>query len=401
MDWFESAAEYLREKLKTKKFVAGESFLREFLENETQVLDGFDDEEKDISINEWLELFEEYIRNHLVGQVNIGKNFRWMRAIDGTASSEPSSKMEAETPLKISLLEDIPLSDLSPDNIEHLVELVERSFQSGNYSDCINYGNNCLRKLNKELAPVDERLNVLNIMIGAALKSKRVDLYKFYARKAELLASVYEHEEAGKCFEEAVDELIQNYNKNVEYIANIKQKINDLFRKCRIQFENGFNNSSASRVFIKECRFNRSTEKKRLKKGIMTLFDLFSEYGESPSKVFWSGVAIIFVWAFIYFLTGINEPSGVLQLSCNQASSSLIIDCIEVSDDRVSKLTTWEYFASFFSYLYYSVVTFTTLGYGDFSPQEGPSRFFSAIEAVLGLLFTSLFLATFTKKYSR
>ncbi|MDY6927417.1 MAG: hypothetical protein SWN10_09995 [Pseudomonadota bacterium] len=266
MDWFESAAENLVEKLKVKNFVAGESFLREFLENETQVLDGVDEEEKDISINEWLELFEEYIRNHLVGKVDIGKNFRWMKAIDKTASSVTPSNQKTPTPPKISLLEDIPISELSPDNTEHLVELIDRSFLSGNYSDCITYGNDCLRKLNKELAPVDERLSILNTMVEAALKSERVDLYKLYVRKAELLASVYEHEDAGKYFEKAVDELIRDYNDNVEYIANIREKINELFRKCRIQFENGCDNSNASRVFIKECRFNRSNEKSRLKK---------------------------------------------------------------------------------------------------------------------------------------
>ena len=38
------------------------------------------------------------------------------------------------------------------------------------------------------------------------------------------------------------------------------------------------------------------------------------------------------------------------------------------------------------SYLYFSVVTFTTLGYGDYVP-TGPARIFAAVEAMLGFTY--------------
>ena len=45
-------------------------------------------------------------------------------------------------------------------------------------------------------------------------------------------------------------------------------------------------------------------------------------------------------------------------------------------------------------YLYFSVVTFTTLGYGDISPL-GIARGFAALEAILGFIFTPILIAAF------
>jgi len=49
--------------------------------------------------------------------------------------------------------------------------------------------------------------------------------------------------------------------------------------------------------------------------------------------------------------------------------------------------------------LYMSIVTFTTLGYGDTHPL-GNTRYIAALEALLGLLSYSSFVATFLKRLS-
>ena len=48
----------------------------------------------------------------------------------------------------------------------------------------------------------------------------------------------------------------------------------------------------------------------------------------------------------------------------------------------------------------YSVVTFTTLGYGDFTP-VGLSRIFAAFEAFTGSFTLALFVVVFVKKMTR
>ena len=50
--------------------------------------------------------------------------------------------------------------------------------------------------------------------------------------------------------------------------------------------------------------------------------------------------------------------------------------------------------------LYYSTVTFTTLGYGDFQPQ-GRLRLVAAIEAILGLLMGAMITVVFARRYLR
>ncbi len=50
--------------------------------------------------------------------------------------------------------------------------------------------------------------------------------------------------------------------------------------------------------------------------------------------------------------------------------------------------------------IYFSVVTFTTLGYGDISP-HGFARFIAAFEAFMGSFTMALFVVVFVKKMTR
>jgi hypothetical protein len=51
--------------------------------------------------------------------------------------------------------------------------------------------------------------------------------------------------------------------------------------------------------------------------------------------------------------------------------------------------------------LYLSVITFSTVGFGDYHPANLPGKMLAASEGLLGIFFTGLFLVTFVKKYSR
>ncbi len=50
--------------------------------------------------------------------------------------------------------------------------------------------------------------------------------------------------------------------------------------------------------------------------------------------------------------------------------------------------------SEFSTSLYFSMVTWSTLGYGDFTPNES-TRFFAAFEALIGYLFLGLFISIF------
>ncbi len=57
--------------------------------------------------------------------------------------------------------------------------------------------------------------------------------------------------------------------------------------------------------------------------------------------------------------------------------------------------------ADFFTYLYFSVVTFTTLGFGDITPTSTCGEVIVMLEVVLGYLMLGGLISIFSHKLSR
>lgn len=110
------------------------------------------------------------------------------------------------------------------------------------------------------------------------------------------------------------------------------------------------------------------------------LVDKLCGYGEKPENtVIFSGFLIL-ISAVLYFMFGVMHGDEVLQ--------------IDFSKGLLTNINT------FFMTLYYSVVTFTTLGYGDITP-FGISRLFAALEAFIGSFTIALFVVVFVKRMTR
>ena len=110
------------------------------------------------------------------------------------------------------------------------------------------------------------------------------------------------------------------------------------------------------------------------------LVDKLCGYGEKPENTVIFSMVLIFLSAIMYFLFGVNHGDEVLQ--------------IDFSQSFLSNVTT------FLMTLYYSVVTFTTLGYGDITP-FGITRLFAALEAFIGSFTIALFVVVFVKRMTR
>ncbi len=108
--------------------------------------------------------------------------------------------------------------------------------------------------------------------------------------------------------------------------------------------------------------------------------DLFCGYGESPMNVILFSLFLIFFCAILYFILGIKEADHIIQMS------------------STSSLTDNLY--HFFSAVYFSVVTFTTLGYGDIQP-VGITRLIATIEAFIGSFALALYVVVFVQKTTR
>ncbi|MEE8359816.1 MAG: pentapeptide repeat-containing protein [Candidatus Omnitrophota bacterium] len=162
------------------------------------------------------------------------------------------------------------------------------------------------------------------------------------------------------------------------------------FQKCKaheagyISAEETYRN--LKRYFITEGRYNdaswasfkeKTMEKMRLLKQKdpayipMALMGLLCGYGEMPIKIVVSSLCIIFGYAYLYyFLKMVTVVSSNIPLS-------------------------------FGDYLYYSIVTFTTLGYGEMVPKVVTAfRLIAASEAFFGAFLMGLFIFTLARKYS-
>lgn len=113
---------------------------------------------------------------------------------------------------------------------------------------------------------------------------------------------------------------------------------------------------------------------------VSKFIDIFCGYGEKPLNVILFSILFIFICAGFYFMLGVNAAGG------------------EVGFDP--SVGWGENFRSFLTSVYYSVVTFTTLGYGDITP-VGPARAVAAIEAFIGSFTLALFVVVFVKKMTR
>ena len=92
-------------------------------------------------------------------------------------------------------------------------------------------------------------------------------------------------------------------------------------------------------------------------------------YGEQPIKVIISAMSIILIFTFLFMGSGISN-----------------ID--------IERITT----KNFFDCIYFSTVTFTTLGLGDFRPVEGWGRILVGTEAFIGAFMMALFVYTFARR---
>ena len=115
-------------------------------------------------------------------------------------------------------------------------------------------------------------------------------------------------------------------------------------------------------------------------RGILFLVDIFCGYGERPSRVILFSMMLIVLFAILYFFLGVQGPGGTIVFS---PQAGFLDNLLQLGRS-----------------VYFSVVTFTTLGYGDIVPL-GAARAAAALEAFIGSFTLALFVVVFVKKMTR
>lgn len=159
------------------------------------------------------------------------------------------------------------------------------------------------------------------------------------------------------------------------------EQAEEIYRNLRLQAEirGHFNNTGT--FFHKEMIMRRQQLPRWSSARLLSrLVDLFCGYGERPDRVIISSMIVVVLFAFAFFLAGVNGAEGEIGFSSTASYQenlrALLVCC------------------------YYSVVTFTTLGYGDIVP-IGWTRLLASLEAFIGAFAVALFVVVFVKKMTR
>ncbi|MGB2706158.1 MAG: pentapeptide repeat-containing protein [Candidatus Omnitrophota bacterium] len=132
--------------------------------------------------------------------------------------------------------------------------------------------------------------------------------------------------------------------------------------------------SDASWASFKEKTMERYLLKKKGDLAYLPnlLMNLLCGYGEKPHRIILSSIFVILFYASLF----------------------LLLHAITYAPSR-------DYAMSVGDYIYYSIITFTTVGYGDFIPKAAPLfRFLAASEGFIGAFMIGLFIFTLARKYS-
>ena len=205
-----------------------------------------------------------------------------------------------------------------------------------------------------------KRVNLLGAKFeGAKIENIEWGSQLLHEEKGREARKLKRHQEANDFFEQA------------EEICRSLRKVSELQGLFEL----------AGYFFYEEMIMRRyQMHKWSIERGVSKMVDIFCGYGERPLRVIFFSLSFIVVCGVAYFLLGVSDGGQLVVMNQSESWSANLIN--------------------FSKSLYFSVVTFTTLGYGDLVPL-GVSRLVAAIEAFAGSFTLALFVVVFVKKMTR
>ena len=153
----------------------------------------------------------------------------------------------------------------------------------------------------------------------------------------------------------------------------------EIYRNIKTNFKNSGISYDAGIYFYREMTVKRLQMPYSTQRFVSKVVDLSTGYGERPFRIMSFSLVFILLYCVAFSLLGIHHTTGYF--------SRLLWG-----------YSALENLAVLYDALYYSVVTFTTLGYGDYTP-VGVGKAFAMTEAFFGPFLIALFVVTVYKKY--
>jgi hypothetical protein len=119
------------------------------------------------------------------------------------------------------------------------------------------------------------------------------------------------------------------------------------------------------------------------------LLHTLCNYFESPWRPVLLSVICVLLCAWAYLFAGIACGNGVLFAGCS------VVEWVPSLSSAKACM------GHYCSALYFSVSTFTTLGYGDYTAASPYGKLIAGGEAMSGAFFMALFVVCLARKYGR
>ena len=156
--------------------------------------------------------------------------------------------------------------------------------------------------------------------------------------------------------------------------ADMFKKAEDVYRNIKLNLQDEGDYQTAGEFYFNEMvmRRKRSLHERNILDWLIShLISKICGYGERASRVITGSLLVVFLLAFIYFIFGAIIKAGSVLYNPN------FLEC-----------------------LYFSFVTFTTLGYGDYAPSQS-FQLLATSEAFFGAFMIALFVLVFGRKMIR
>jgi len=181
-----------------------------------------------------------------------------------------------------------------------------------------------------------------------------------------------------KALQEYQGEKAKSNDEKMDYF----QQAEEIYRNLRLVSEKQGLFDVAGNFFQREMTMRRKQMPRlSVPRVLSKIVDLFCGYGELPIRVVTFTWAVIFSFSIMFFCSGLQYDGQPIVLNLDKSLQYNI--------------------EAFISCGYFSIVTFTTLGYGDITPIGPISRILSSAEALFGSFTLALFVVVFVKKMTR
>lgn len=389
LPWYQDALDNLKISLEesTSNRVNGHQFLIEYFteESNNHYLDlGIDYSEEELEnrldefVGEEVDKFENWIKSNHSNQFEIKSRYNWLKRTDNKITPHVE-KQEAQPLLELSneesILLDTAIANLNTELTKEITTLLRQKLLNSDNDDLIYKAQLRIawgRDKDVDIS-ITDKAKAWEELAHLTKTLNKSDSYKWYIKAAEYRNRHLEHDRSAEHYKEAFE--------LAEKQQITQGKLLKIIRNCRKQYEAAGDERSASNIFVLESDKLRASSK-GLKKFGLGVYKCLSKYGEGPHYVAGWCLFVILTCACLYSWVGITPT---------YANNIDLSTLAQTDKQDLNPLT----------YMYYSVVTFTTLGYGDFRPPEGWARIISGVEAMLGLILTSLLLVTIVRKFSR